>query len=282
MLSYQHAYHAGNFADVHKHLTLFAVIDHLLRKASPVTYIDTHAGRGLYPLSAEETARLGEYRQGVAPLWKAREALSADPLLCAWLSSLAEVQHRGGELEHYPGSPWWLSHRLRARDRLVLFELHPGEYRHLEGQALADNVRRVQGDGLEGLLRRLPVSTPRLCVLVDPSYERKTEYAEVAGTVLAAMHKARHAVMLVWYPLLLAGRHHALLETLRDGGLRKIWRSELVQRESAEGERGMVGSGMLVVNPPWGLDERLGEAMGRVCPLLGKGSRHTGDWWVEE
>lgn len=282
MLSYQHAYHAGNFADVHKHLTLFAVIDHLLRKKSPVTYIDTHSGRGLYPLSVEETARLGEYRQGVAPLWHAREALQATPLLGPWLSSLAAVQERPESLACYPGSPWWLSHRLQPRDRLVLFEMHPGEYRHLEGQALGTNVQRIQGDGLAGLLRRLPVSTPRLCVLIDPSYERKTEYREVAETVLSAMDKARHAVVLVWYPLLPAARHHELLDTLRDGGLRKIWRSELRHHEPAEGERGMVGSGMLVVNPPWGLGERLEEAMSRVCPLLDRTSRHTGGWWVEE
>lgn len=92
MLSYQHAYHAGNFADVHKHLTLHAVIDHLLRKASPITFFDTHAGRGLYPLEASETQRLGEYRHGVLPLWQAREALSDEPLLAGWLEAIAALQ----------------------------------------------------------------------------------------------------------------------------------------------------------------------------------------------
>ena len=92
MLSYQHAYHAGNFADVHKHMTLFAVIDHLLRKDSAITYIDTHAGRGLYPLTAEETQRLGEYREGVAPLWAGRTVLAQEPLLGAWLAALQEAQ----------------------------------------------------------------------------------------------------------------------------------------------------------------------------------------------
>lgn len=282
MLSYQHAYHAGNFADVHKHLTLFAVIDHLLRKSSPVTYIDTHAGRGLYPLAAEETRKLQEYRQGVVPLWQARQALAEEPLLRAWLESLARVQQREGELDHYPGSPWWLAQRLRSEDRLRLFELHPGEHDHLARQHLPDNVRRTHGDGLQGLLKRLPVSTPRLCVLVDPSFERKAEYAEVAEAVSSAMGKARHAVMLVWYPLLPAGRHHELLEGLRDGGLRKIWRSELSLREPATDERGMYGSGMLVVNPPWGLDERLAAAMARITPLLGDTATYRDEWWVAE
>ncbi len=281
MLSYQHAYHAGNFADVHKHLTLYASVDHLLRKNSPVTYIDTHAGRGLYPLAAAETTRLQEYREGVARLWAQRQALAkASPLLGDWLAALAEVQ-QGDGLDHYPGSPWWLSQRLREQDRLRLFELHPGEHGHLADLAFPEAVKRIQGDGLAGLLKALPVKTPRLCVLVDPSYERKAEYEEVAETVLSAMRKARHAVVMIWYPLLPAGRHRALLEGLRDGGLRKIWRSELTLGEPGEGH-GMYGSGMLVVNPPWGLDARIDEAMASLLPLWGPAARHRGDWWVGE
>jgi 23S rRNA (adenine2030-N6)-methyltransferase len=283
MLSYQHAYHAGNFADVHKHLVLFAIIDHLLRKRSAITYIDTHAGRGLYSLASGESLRLQEYRQGVAPLWRSRASLAADPLLREWLAAVAEVQ--GSETAdpgYYPGSPWWLARQLRAQDRLVLYELHPGEHEHLQRLPLTSNARHLHGDGLKGLLERLPVSTPRLCVLVDPSYERKAEYAEVAETLLAATRKARHGVILVWYPLLPAGRHHALLEGLRAGGLRKIWRSELVVRSPAVGEHGMYGSGLLVVNPPWGLEQRLDAALASVTPLLGPGATHRSDWWVPE
>ncbi|MDX5433820.1 MAG: 23S rRNA (adenine(2030)-N(6))-methyltransferase RlmJ [Halomonas sp.] len=281
MLSYQHAYHAGNFADVHKHLTVHAVVDHLLHKAAPITFVDTHAGRGLYPLDASETQRLGEYRQGVLPLWEARRGLAEEPLLASWLEAIASVQTDSRRLEQYPGSPWWLGQRLRQDDRLQLFELHPGEHEHLALQRLPANVRRLHADGLAGLLAGLPVATPRLCVLIDPSYERKAEYGEVAETLLTTMRKVRHAVVLVWYPLLPAARHLELLERLRDGGLRKIWRSELTLREPGE-ERGMYGSGMLVVNPPWGLDERLAAAMARVTPLLGETTRYGGGWWVEE
>ncbi len=287
MLSYQHAYHAGNFADVHKHLTLFAVVDHLLRKDSPVTYLDTHAGRGLYCLSSEASGKLQEYRNGVMPLWRSREALVRDPLLHAWFGALEEAQSgapsaKGESLDQYPGSPWWLASRLRSRDRLMLFELHPGEHDHLAGLALPDNVRQIHGDGLQGLRQRLPVATPRLCVLIDPSYERKTEYAEVADAVLSAMRKVRHGLVLVWYPLLPAGRHRVLLESLRDEGLRKIWRSELVLHDPHAGEHGMYGSGMLVVNPPWGLERRLSAAMDSIIPVLGSTSRYRSGWWVEE
>lgn len=281
MLSYQHAYHAGNFADVHKHLTLSAVIDYLLRKSSPVTFVDTHAGRGLYPLDASETRRLGEYRGGVLPLWEARQALAGEPLLQSWLEAIADLQDDDRRLVRYPGSPWWLGRRLRRDDRLQLFELHPGEHEHLVLQRLPANVRRFHADGLAGLLAGLPPATPRLCVLIDPSYERRAEYGEVAESVLAAMRKVRHAVMLVWYPLLPAARHDELLEHLRDGRLRKIWRSELRLREPGE-QHGMYGSGMLVVNPPWGLDEQLAGAMARVAPLLGGACRYHADWWVGE
>jgi 23S rRNA (adenine2030-N6)-methyltransferase len=287
MLSYQHAYHAGNFADVHKHLTLFAVVDHLLRKDSPVTFVDTHAGRGLYRLSAEASDKLQEYRNGVMPLWRSRETLIRDPLLHAWLGALEEAQSgapsaEGKCLDQYPGSPWWLANRLRSQDRLMLFELHPGEHDHLAGLPLPDNVRHIHGDGLQGLRQRLPVATPRLCVLIDPSYERKTEYAEVADAVLSAMRKVRHGLVLVWYPLLPAGRHRVLLESLRDDGPRKIWRSELVLHDPDSGEHGMYGSGMLVVNPPWGLERRLSAAMDSIIPVLGSTSRYSSGWWVEE
>ncbi|MGQ4877927.1 23S rRNA (adenine(2030)-N(6))-methyltransferase RlmJ [Billgrantia sp. LNSP4103-1] len=281
MLSYQHAYHAGNFADVHKHLTLHAVIDYLLRKASPITFVDTHAGRGFYPLDASETQRLGEYRGGVMPLWEARQALADEPLLKDWLAAIASVQRDDHCLERYPGSPWWFSHRLRRNDHLRLFELHPGEHDHLAFQSLPSHIGRFHADGLVGLLAGLPPATPRLCVLIDPSYERKVEYAEVAESVLTAMRKVRHAVVLVWYPLLPAAHHAALLERLREGGLRKIWRSELTLREPGE-RRGMHGSGMLVINPPWGLDQTLAAAMERVTPLLGEACRYEAEWWVEE
>jgi len=282
MLSYQHAYPAGNFADVHKHLTLHGVINHLLRKESPVTFIDTHAGRGLYPLAAEETSRLHEYRQGVLPLWEERESLMDEALLGDWLAALVEAQPEPRRLSHYPGSPWWMGRRLRSGDRQLLFELHPGEHAHLAGQPLEGDIRTIHGDGLKGLVDRLPVKTPRLCVLIDPSYERKQEYVEVAQALLATLHKARHAVVLVWYPLLPAGRHHELLDAVKAGGVRKVWRSEFRLQAPGHEARGMFGSGMLVVNPPWGLDQRLSAAMGRVAPLLSGAASYRGDWWVGE
>jgi len=281
MLSYQHAYHAGNFADVHKHLTLFAVADYLLRKNSAITYIDTHAGRGLYPLDRQETQRLQEYRQGIWPIWQARQGLN-DPLLIAWLNKLEAAQPRTAELSHYPGSPWWLSQALREQDALTLFELHPGEHEHLNAQALPEQAQRIFADGLAGLNKRVPVATPRLCVLIDPSYERKQEYLEVAETAVQTLAKVRHGVLLIWYPLLPSSAHQTLLNSLKASGVRKIWQSELKQRAQGVDQHGMYGSGMLIVNPPWGLDERLAGAMADITPLLGEQSQYHSDWLVGE
>jgi 23S rRNA (adenine2030-N6)-methyltransferase len=281
MLSYQHTYHAGNFADVHKHLTLFAVVDYLLRKNSAITYIDTHAGRGLYPLDRQETQRLQEYRQGIWPLWQARQGLK-DALIGAWLDKLESAQPHTAELSHYPGSPWWLSQALREQDALTLFELHPGEHEHLNTQALPEQARRIFADGLAGLSKRVPVATPRLCVLIDPSYERKQEYQEVAETAVQTLAKVRHGVLLIWYPLLPSGAHQTLLNSLKASGVRKIWRSELKQRAQGADQHGMYGSGMLIVNPPWGLNERLAGAMADITPLLGEQSQYHSDWLVGE
>ncbi|WP_447927527.1 23S rRNA (adenine(2030)-N(6))-methyltransferase RlmJ [Vreelandella sp. EE27] len=280
MLSYQHAYHAGNFADVHKHLTLYAVTGYLLRKESAITYIDTHAGRGLYPLDTREALKLEEHREGVVPLWQAREQLD-ELLLNEWLARIQTIQPKSGPLSHYPGSPWWLSQRLREQDALRLCELHPGEHAELDAQALPPTAKRLYGDGLEELKKRVPVKTPRLCVLIDPSYEQKAEYREVADAVIQTLEKARHAVIMIWYPLLPAGHHHTLLETLKASGVRKIWRSEL-HRAPAGQNHGMYASGMLVINPPWGLDEHLKGAMNKITPLLGKESRYQAQWLVAE
>lgn len=281
MLSYQHAYHAGNFADVHKHLTLFAVSRYLLRKKTPVTYIDTHAGRGLYPLSASESQRLQEHRGGVDPVWQHRHGVN-QALLGEWCQILGDAQPDASMLSHYPGSPWWLGQALREQDTLRLYELHPGEHRHLSEQPLAANAARIFADGLEGLKCQLPVATPRLCVLIDPSFERKEEYRDVFEAVRFTLAKARHAVLLLWYPLLPAAHHHGLVDSLAASGIRKIWRSELMVRTPGSTTHGMYGSGMLVINLPWGVDATLSETFAEIAPLLGGQCHHRASWLVGE
>lgn len=282
MLAYQHAYHAGNFADVHKHLGLSRLVSAMMRKSSAISFVDTHAGRGLYPLAATETQKLGEFRDGVERLWQKRRSFTAESPIGEWLASLTSLQP-GPELSRYPGSPWWLGSTLRPQDRLTLFELHPGEHRHLSDQTVSPHagVQRRHADGLKGLVKLVPVSTPRLCVLIDPSYERKDEYQEVAETLTQVVRKVRHAVVLIWYPLLPAGRHRLLLDTLRQAGIPKLWRSELKIREPAA-ERGMYGSGLLMLNPPWQLDTELNQAFTTLASALADGASHHAEWWTDE
>ena len=283
MLAYQHAYHAGNVADVHKHVTLNALLGRLHAKSSAITCVDTHAGRGIYPLNAQETQRGGEYITGILPLWEQRDVLSKrSPVLNTWLADIASL-NSDNTLSCYPGSPWWFGHSLRDQDTLALFELHPGEVKHLEEAraSLPHNVRVTYGDGPETLLNQLPFPTPRLCVLIDPSYEIKSEYEQMADVVAETARKVRHAIMVVWYPLLPEGRHHALLDGIVDYDVRKVWRSELTFRDPSAG-RGMYGSGLLILNPPWQLDSLLDDAFGIIAACYGEQASHQSGWLVEE
>jgi 23S rRNA (adenine2030-N6)-methyltransferase len=119
-------------------------------------------------------------------------------------------------------------------------------------------------------------------VLIDPSFERKEEYKEVAEAVRFTLAKARHAIVLVWYPLLPAGHHHALADNLAASGIRNIWRSELAQRPAGSATHGMYGSGMLVINPPWGVDATLSAVFAEIAPLLGEQCHHRARWLVGE
>lgn len=280
MLSYQHAWHAGNFADVHKHLAQFALIERLMEKGSALSLIDTHAGRGHYPLAAAETARLGEYRDGVLPLWRSRDRQAG--LVARWCDALATLQDDADTLSRYPGSPWWFARAMRDNDRLTLYELHPGEHRHLEDARLeTPHVRRLKRDGLGGLVHQLPVRTPRLCVLIDPSYEVKDEYEAVASTLAQVVHQVRHAVVLIWYPLLGDARHQRLLDAVKSHNIAKVWRSELIRHDPV-GERGLYGSGLLLLNPPWQLETQLDEAFASLAALYGDQASHASDWWMPE
>lgn len=279
MLSYQHAYHAGSFADVHKHLALFGLLGALQAKDSAITLVDTHAGRGLYPLAERMTQQNGEYRDGIQKLWDRRAAFGDDTLLGEWLSCLARLQ-KSERLQVYPGSPWWFGAVQRKQDLLSLFELHPGEHQALDTQQpmAQKQIRRIHGDGLAGLVKMQPVATPRLCVLIDPSYELKTEYREIVKTFKAVVKKTRHAVLAVWYPLLPAARHVAMLDTLARAGIPKIWQSEFIHHAPAKGDHGMYGSGLLLLNPPWQLDRTLDTAFAELADVFGKDARHDSRW----
>jgi 23S rRNA (adenine2030-N6)-methyltransferase len=279
MLSYLHAFHAGNFADVHKHAALTLAIAMMQAKPSAIACFDTHAGSARYDLTDTRARKTAEADNGIQRLWRQRARL-ASPDWQPMLALLMQLNPTPGSLTVYPGSPAWLAELARPVDTVTAFELHPNEGRQLQDWAAASGVRVLCQDGLKGLLTQLPPAQPRLAVLVDPSYEVKTEYRHVADTLARAWKKCRHGVYLVWYPILTSGLEQGLLSALANGPVRKVLRSE-VRLHEAPG-RGMVGSGMLVVNPPWTFDQRFAAMMADLQDAEGPWLSATQDWLVPE
>lgn len=279
MLSYLHAFHAGNFADVQKHAALTLALTLMQAKKPPIACFDTHAGSAVYDLASERARKTAEADAGIQKLWRLREQLVSpdwQPMMEVLSGCASQQQHLG----RYPGSPAWFAHLCRDSDAVTAFELHTTESERLYAWAQNNGVQVRQQDGLKGLLQKLPPPQSRLLTLIDPSYEIKDDYEAVASTLIKAWKKCRHGVYLVWYPILTSGLERRLLEALEAGPLRKVLRSEVTIEQLPE--RGMVGSGMLVVNPPWGFDQRLAAMMDELKGAQRLGLSHTMSWLVPE
>lgn len=279
MLSYLHAFHAGNFADVQKHAALTLALAMMQAKHTPIACFDTHAGSAMYDLTSDRARKTAEADGGVQRLWAMRRKL-ASPDWLPMLEVLERYNGSGGTLARYPGSPAWFAEFARPGDSVTAFELHPTEGRVLETWAGEAGVRVLQQDGMVGLLRQLPPPQPRLLTLIDPSYEIKDDYQQVADTLVRAWKKCRHGVYLIWYPILTSGLEQRLVSELARGEVRKVLRHEV--RLEKPPERGMVGSGMLVVNPPWGFEQRLTAMMDDVQSDAGLGLSQSQSWLVPE
>lgn len=244
MLSYQHLYHAGNPADVHKHALLAWMLDYLTRKDKPLSYIETHAGRGLYDLTAPEAARTGEAEQGVRRLGPGFAADHPYSLRLAQTAALAGP-------DAYPGSPMIAALSLREGDRITLAELHPQEHRALVRQLGRFSATIRQEDGLAMALALCPPDPRRGLLLIDPSWEVKTEYDTIPAAIEAIARKWNVGIIALWYPILTSDAHVPMLERL-SRGFPDALRHEVRFAPAREGHR-MVGSGMFVIHPPWGL-----------------------------
>jgi 23S rRNA (adenine2030-N6)-methyltransferase len=237
MLSYQHGYHAGGPADIHKHRALAAVLSLLTQKARPLTYVETHAGRGLYDLTGDQAEKTGEWKAGIGkaerddhPYWTALDRVRA---------------HFGPD--SYPGSPLIAQALLRDQDRCVLMELHPAEHAALV-DAIDAEVHKC--DGFEGALAMAPPKPRRGLVLIDPSYEVKTEYIGVVDFVKALLMKWPEPIVMIWYPILPDARHRPMVEAL-NGVINEV-------RFPPHKGRGMEGSGLVILNAPYGIEKVIG------------------------
>ncbi|MFD1509495.1 23S rRNA (adenine(2030)-N(6))-methyltransferase RlmJ [Lacimonas salitolerans] len=250
MLSYQHIYHAGNPADVHKHAALAAMLAYLTQKDKPLSYIETHGGRGLYDLAAPEAAKTGEAAAGIDAVL-ARGGLAGSSILAV----LDRVRAAHGP-RAYPGSPLIAAHFLRAGDAGHVAELHPREHAALE-EALAGTALRVyRQDGFEMAQSICPPTPRRGLVLIDPSYEVKADYDTIPQQIARLHRKWNVGVIVLWYPILIGGPHGPMLRALEAQGLPGALRHEVSFPPVRAGHR-MVGSGLFVVNAPWGLEDDL-------------------------
>ena len=267
MLSYQHGYHAGNFADVIKHLTLTALLNYLIRKDKPLLYLETHAGRGLYDLNDKKALKTGEARQGIERIWEIKEQLPS--AFATYMQQLACV-NKGKNLRYYPGSPCLAINLLRQQDRIVCAELHPGEFEHL--QHLSHAGKRVyyrNSDGLAELKALLPPVERRGLIFMDPSYEVKTEYRQIPAALKAAYQRFATGVYCVWYPIVDKHHHEQLLRGLKNTGAKDNLRIEFNLAPPIKA--GMTGCGLWVINPPYVLAAELKTALEALKKVFNPG-----------
>lgn len=262
MLSYRHAFHAGNHADVLKHVVLLQVLAYMQQKDKPFLYVDTHAGAGLYDLHGEWAEKTREYETGIARLWQ------HDSLPEALQSYIQLVQDLNGQnsLDIYPGSPWLAYEMLRPQDKARLFELHSNEFNILsENFTGIRNIKCEQRDGFQALVSVLPPESRRAVVLIDPPYEIKSDYKTVVQTVKAAHKRFATGVYIIWYPVVNRRTITQLERDLTTSGMRNIQLFELAVTADAI-DSGMTASGMIVINPPWQLES----SMQKIMPWLHK------------
>jgi 23S rRNA (adenine2030-N6)-methyltransferase len=249
MLSYRHGFHAGNHADVLKHVALVSMLRILTRKEKPILVVDTHAGAGSYSLEQGFAAKNAEFRNGIAVLWERNDL----PEPVAAYRDQVRAVNPDGVLRHYPGSPRIALGVLRPQDRLRLFELHGTEAAILAEQ-FAQGGRRVTvtaGDGFAGLKAVLPPPSRRGLVLIDPSYELASDYRAVVTALRDGLRRFATGTYVVWYPLLQRHESTELPDRLRRAaGTDWLDFALEVKAPSPEG-RGLHGSGMFIVNPPW-------------------------------
>ncbi len=277
MLSYRHSFHAGNHADVIKHTVLSLILTAMKEKEKPFLYLDTHAGAGRYLLSSERAERTGEYLEGIAKIWQ-RDDCPAQ--MEAYLTVLRHY-NRSGQLRYYPGSPLIARQLLREDDKLNLTELHTSDYPLLRNEFQKDPRAKVQrADGYGQLKSQLPPASRRGVILMDPSYELKSDYQDVVTGMAEAYKRFSTGVYAIWYPVVLRQHIKRMLKGLESSGIRRILQIELAVRPDSD-QRGMTASGMIVVNPPWKLEQQMTDILPWLHQVLvPSGHGHTLVKWV--
>lgn len=270
MLSYLHDFHAGNHADVLKHWLLLECVQYLQEKNTPFDYIDTHAGAGLYHLKSARAQLTKEAEQGVLKINR-----KSFPELAMYFSA---VEHHLAK-NQYAGSPLLVKRMLREHDKAWLFELHPKAFQSLKMHC--EQKRRChmrQQEGLQGLLSLLPVKSGRALVLIDPSYEIKTDYQAVVETLIKAFKKMPQAVLLLWYPVVNRATNTHMEKQIKKSALKNVQLFEMGVADDAV--QGMSASGLIMVNAPWTLAARFKNSAEKLSIALSQDGKSR--WRFEQ
>ncbi len=257
MLSYQHGYHAGGFADVVKHITLTRLLSYMVSKDKPMLYLETHSGKGLYDLHDKQTLKTGEAAQGIDLIWQQRKKLPA--VFLPYIQQIEQL-NTGNNIRYYPGSPSIALHHLRKQDRLILCELHPGEFEHLKQlPKMGKRVFYKNDNGLDMLNATMPPIERRGLMFLDPSYEIKTEYRHIPEALKIAYRRFETGVYCLWYPLVDNKLHSQLLRGLEGIDAPNNLRIEFSLSNTHKG--GMTGCGLWIINPPYILQSEIKSAL---------------------
>ena len=266
MLSYRHAFHAGNHADVLKHFIEVQLLRYLSQKDKPFWYIDTHAGAGCYALDSGYATQNAEYESGIARLWR-RDDL---PEALADYVTLVKSINPDGQMKLYPGSPLIAQRLLREQDKMRLFELHPSDSELLQENFAGSGALVQSADGFTALKALLPPPPRRALLLIDPPYEDKQDYQRVVTALREGLKRFAGGVYAVWYPQLQRADARQLPEQLKQLPVKSWLNVALSVQGLSEDGFGMYGSGMFVLNPPWNLHATLQQVMPYLADVLGQ------------
>ena len=278
-MNYRHAFHAGNHADVLKHYVLSRLIALLSRKEAPFAYLDSHAGVGLYDLQGDQASRTGEWLQGIDRLWQAEDV--PDPLLD--YLEVIRAMNPDGVLRHYPGSPELARMLTREQDRLHLNEKHPEDGRLLKENMHGDRRVAVHlGEGWHVPRALLPTREKRALLLIDPPFEQVDELERCVQALNEAIGRMRQTVVAIWYPIKDLNQLKRFYRDLQKSAAPKLLRIELYVQAADDAQR-LNGSGLVISNPPWGLEEELKQVLPWLTSLLRQGQDGWRmDWLIEE
>lgn len=262
-MNYRHSFHAGNFADVLKHVVLALIVQHIIKKPAPFRYIDTHAGLGAYDLQSDQPNRTGEWREGVGRLWDEPLDASIMEVLSPWRQAVEKLNPEGG-LRHYPGSPEIVRALARPDDRLTLCELHPEDAAHLRWRYGRDKrVSPVEIDGYKALNAYVPPKEKRGLVLIDPPFEQQGEWQRMSEGLRRAHAKWPTGIYALWYPIKDIMETDAFAHGIGKLGIPSIIAAEILIRRPNDRTK-LNGCGMIIVNPPY----TLAPALKQLLPVL--------------